>query len=71
MESFQNLKQQEKFLGTAMGKGILLLSLSLIKYRSVKTSLVHSHWSRMIQAWLSLVESFIVLKYCYASSLMP
>ena len=51
VESFQNLKQQERFLGTAMGKGILLLSLSLIKYRSVKTSLVHSHWSRIVEAF--------------------
>ena len=24
-------------------------------------SLVHSHWSRNVEAWLSLVESFIVL----------
>ena len=27
------------------------------------TSLVHSHWSRNVEAWLSLVESFIMLKY--------
>ena len=26
-------------------------------------SLVHSHWSRNVEAWLSLVESFIMLKY--------
>ena len=26
-------------------------------------SLVHSHWSMNVKAWLSLVESFIVLKY--------
>ena len=26
-----------------------------------KISLVHSHWSRNVKAWLSLVESFIVL----------
>ena len=32
-ESFHNLKKQEKFLASPMGKGILLLSLSLIKYR--------------------------------------
>ena len=25
--------------------------------------LVHSHWSRNVEAWLLLVESFIVLKY--------
>ena len=25
--------------------------------------MVHSHWSRSVEAWLSLVESFIVLKY--------
>ena len=34
VESFHSLKQQERFLGSPMGKGILLLSLSLIKYRS-------------------------------------
>ena len=28
---------------------------------SVNTSLVHSHWSRNVEAWLSLVESFIVM----------
>ena len=26
-------------------------------------SLVHSHWSRNVEAWLSLVESFKVSKY--------
>ena len=35
--NFQHLKKQEKFLATPMGKGILLLSLSLIKYRFVVT----------------------------------
>ena len=35
--NFQHLKKQEKFLATTMGKGILLLSLSLIKYRFVVT----------------------------------
>ena len=25
--------------------------------------LLHSHWSRKVEAWLSLVESFTVLKY--------
>ena len=29
----------------------------------IVTSLVHSHWSRNVEAWLSLVESFKVLKY--------
>ena len=24
-------------------------------------SVIHSHWSRNVQAWISLVESFIVL----------
>ena len=28
-----------------------------------KISVVHSHWSRNVEAGLSLVESFIVLKY--------
>ena len=28
-------------------------------------SLVHSHWSRNVKAWLSLFESFIELKYFY------
>ena len=36
--NFQNLRQQEKFLATSMGKGILLLSLSLIKYRQITRS---------------------------------
>ena len=30
------------------------------------SSVLHSHWSRNIEAWLSLVE-----RCCYASSLMP
>ena len=39
--------------------------ISSAKQRSgiVRSSLVHSHWSRNVEAWLSLVESFIVLKY--------
>ena len=34
VENFKHQKEQEKFLMTPMGKGILMLSLSLIKYRS-------------------------------------
>ena len=33
------------------------------------TSLVHSHWSRNVEAWLSLVESFIV--YIFIALFMP
>ena len=28
-----------------------------------KVSLVHSHWSRIIETFLSLVETFIMMKY--------
>ena len=43
--NFQHLKKQEKFLATPMGKGILLLSLSLIKYRFVVTHLLYIYIS--------------------------
>ena len=39
---------------------------SSIPHGCVVHSLVHSHWSRNVEAWLSLVESFIVLKYFHA-----
>ena len=32
------------------------------------SSLVHSHWSRNVEALLSLVESFIVLKYFHGDA---
>ena len=50
---------------------------NLDQVRLGQVSLVHSHWSRNFEAWLSLVESFIVHSvqifswWCYASSLMP
>ena len=37
-----------------------------------KESLVHSHWSRIIQSLLSLVHNNeIFFMYCYASTPMP
>ena len=47
--NFQHLKKQEKFLATPMGKGILLLSLSLIKYRFVVTHLLYIYISTQHQ----------------------
>ena len=35
VENFRQQREQERFLTTSMGKGILVLSLSLIKYRFV------------------------------------
>ena len=37
------------------------LITSLTQSHSLHSSLVHSHWSRNVEAWLSLVESFRVL----------
>ena len=39
-----------------------VLILTSIKYEE-NSSLVHSHWSRNVEAWLSLDETFEVLKY--------
>ena len=37
-------------------------SSDLIRVKvSTKTSVLHSHWSRNVEAWLSLVERIIVL----------
>ena len=62
--NFQHLKKQEKFLATPMGKGILLLSLSLIKYRFVVTHLLYIYISTQHQlrwnqsVFLSMAEYF-------------
>ena len=56
---------------------VLIRSLDVpcgaLSSQSTNTSLVHSHWSRNFEAWLSLFESFKVLKYFQvdASSIMP
>ena len=42
---------------------------AVIHHRSTLTSLVHSHWSSNVEAWLSLVEIFSCC--CYATFLMP
>ena len=44
--------------GTEEKKDDLQVELSTA---DIRDSLVHSHWSRNVEAWLSLVESFIVL----------
>ena len=36
-ENFKHIHEQNEFLATPMGKGLLLLSLSLIKYRYIET----------------------------------
>ena len=62
--NFQHLKKQEKFLATPMGKGILLLSLSLIKYRFVVTHQLYIYISTQHQlrwdqcVFLSMAEYF-------------
>ena len=57
--NFQHLKKQEKFLATPMGKGILLLSLSLIKYRFVVTHLLYIYISTQHQLRLNQCVFFI------------
>ena len=59
MESFHNLKQQERFLGSVMGKGILLLSLSLIKYRSGQVWLrIKNHFNLLFHlSWYSVMKA--------------
>ena len=45
---------------------VLIRSLDVpcgaLSSQSTNTSLVHSHWSRNVEAWLSLVERIIVLQ---------
>ena len=64
VESFQNLKLQEKFLASPMGKGILLMSLSLIKYRSRKYyeteiffNIIQYSIFNIISSWYSVMKA--------------
>ena len=61
VESFHSLKQQERFLGSPMGKGILLLSHSLIKYRSVQSGLalkIEKHFNVLFHpSWYSVMKA--------------
>ena len=60
------LQQQEAFL--FWDTLPCVLRNTRICHCLVQTSLVHSHWSRNVEAWLSLVERIIVLlrQLCYA-----
>ena len=59
--------------GPAGGEpGLLCARVSaVLANKTVSGSVLHSHWSRNVEAWLSLVVSFIVILYDIRDRWLP